>query len=95
MSCASIICYNALIRAFFFVYLLREAIICNEEEKKQMFGQLLQNRAAGAFSDSSSIGGNKKGALKLKGQIYISYIKQVTDMSMAGELCLMIDMEDE
>ena len=60
-----------------------------------MFGQLLQNKAAGAFSDSSSIGGNEKGALKLKGWIYIRYIKQVMDMSIAGELCLMIDMEDE
>ena len=95
MSCASIICYNALIRAFFFVYLLREAIICNEEEKKWTFSQLLQNRAARAFSDSSSIGGNEKGALQLKGQIHIRHIKQVTNTSIVGELCLMIDMEDE
>ena len=43
----------------------------------------------------SVMGGNEKGALKLKGWIYIRHIKQVIDMSIAGELCLMIDMEDE
>ena len=43
----------------------------------------------------SVTGGNEKGALKLKGRIYIRHIKQVMDMSIVGELCLMIDMGDE
>lgn len=91
---------ESLVREFF-VYLFKEAIICVEEEKKRTFGRLLSSGAASAFTDpigsgsGSGASGPGKGVLKLKGRIYIRHIKQVTDTSVAGELSLTIDMEDE
>ncbi|KAI0664376.1 Pleckstrin homology domain-containing protein [Cubamyces menziesii] len=84
----------------FFVYLFKEAIICVVEEKKRSLGRLLSSAsAASAFGDGSgsgSINGNsQRGVLRLKGRIYIRHIRQVTDTSVAGELSLTIDMEDE
>jgi hypothetical protein len=87
---------DTLVREFF-VYLFKEAIICVEEEKKRSFSRFLPS-SAGSFADSGAggIGGAPgKGVLKLKGRIYIRHIKQVTDTSVAGELSLTIDMEDE
>ncbi|KAI0769144.1 Pleckstrin homology domain-containing protein [Trametes elegans] len=90
---------DALVREFF-VYLFKEAIICVVEEKKRSLGRLLSSAGAGsAFGDGSgsgSINGNsQRGVLRLKGRIYIRHIRQVTDTSVAGELSLTIDMEDE
>ncbi|OSD05247.1 hypothetical protein PYCCODRAFT_1443216 [Trametes coccinea BRFM310] len=84
----------------FFVYLFREAIICVVEEKKRSLGRLLSSAgAASGFGDGSgsgSINGSaQRGVLRLKGRIYIRHIRQVTDTSIAGELSLTIDMEDE
>ncbi|KAI8985686.1 Pleckstrin homology domain-containing protein [Trametes punicea] len=84
----------------FFVYLFREAIICVVEEKKRSLGRLLSSAgAASGFGDgagSGSINGSaQRGVLRLKGRIYIRHIRQVTDTSVAGELSLTIDMEDE
>lgn len=86
---------DAIVREFF-VYLFREAIICVVEEKKRGFGRLLSN--AGVGDNGSLNGGNtgqQKGVLRLKGRIYIRHIKHVTDTSVAGEMSLTIDMEDE
>ncbi|KAI0675942.1 Pleckstrin homology domain-containing protein [Trametes maxima] len=90
---------DTLVREFF-VYLFKEAIICVVEEKKRSLGRLLSSAgAASAFGDGSgsgSINGNsQRGVLRLKGRIYIRHIRQVTDTSVAGELSLTIDMEDE
>ncbi|CCM00740.1 uncharacterized protein FIBRA_02780 [Fibroporia radiculosa] len=92
---------DAMVREFF-VYLFREAIICVVEEKKRTLGRLLSTAsgAASAFGDGSGMSvagpnGPQKGVLRLKGRIYIRHIKQVTDTSVAGELSLTIDMEDE
>ena len=86
---------DAIVREFF-VYLFREAIICVVEEKKRGLGRLLSN--AGVGDTGSLNGGNagqQKGVLRLKGRIYIRHIKHVTDTSVAGEMSLTIDMEDE
>lgn len=86
---------DAMVREFF-VYLFREAIICVVEEKKRTLGRLLSS-ASGAASALGDAGQNtpQKGVLRLKGRIYIRHIKHVTDTSVAGELSLTIDMEDE
>ncbi|KAF9648856.1 hypothetical protein BDM02DRAFT_3095631 [Thelephora ganbajun] len=86
---------DAIVREFF-VYLFKEAIICVVEEKKRGLGRLLSN--AGVGDNGSLNGGNagqQKGVLRLKGRIYIRHIKHVTDTSVAGEMSLTIDMEDE
>ena len=86
---------DAIVREFF-VYLFKEAIICVVEEKKRGLGRLLSN--AGVGDNGSLNGGNtgqQKGVLRLKGRIYIRHIKHVTDTSIAGEMSLTIDMEDE
>ena len=86
---------DAIVREFF-VYLFKEAIICVVEEKKRGLGRLLSN--AGVGENGSLNGGNtgqQKGVLRLKGRIYIRHIKHVTDTSVAGEMSLTIDMEDE
>lgn len=86
---------DAIVREFF-VYLFREAIICVVEEKKRGLGRLLSNAGVG---DTNSLNGGssgqQKGVLRLKGRIYIRHIKHVTDTSVAGEMSLTIDMEDE
>ncbi|KAL5537126.1 hypothetical protein ACEPAF_949 [Sanghuangporus sanghuang] len=84
---------DALVREFF-VYLFKEAIICVEEEKKRTLGRFLGGSTSN-YDSSGSGGAPGKGVLKLKGRIYIRHIKQVTDTSVAGELSLTIDMEDE
>ncbi|TFY67578.1 hypothetical protein EVJ58_g1543 [Rhodofomes roseus] len=87
---------DAMVREFF-VYLFREAIICVVEEKKRSLGRLLSS-ASGAASALGDVAGQnppQKGVLRLKGRIYIRHIKHVTDTSVAGELSLTIDMEDE
>jgi len=86
---------DAIVREFF-VYLFKEAIICVVEERKRGLGRLLSN--AGVGDNGSLNGGNagqQKGVLRLKGRIYIRHIKHVTDTSVAGEMSLTIDMEDE
>ncbi|KAI0358350.1 hypothetical protein OH77DRAFT_1269429 [Trametes cingulata] len=90
---------DTLVREFY-VYLFKEAIICVVEEKKRTLGRLLSSAgASAAFGDvsgSGSVNGNsQRGVLRLKGRIYIRHIRQVTDTSVAGELSLTIDMEDE
>jgi hypothetical protein len=86
---------DAIVREFF-VYLFREAIICVVEEKKRGLGRLLSNAGVGDNSSlSSGTAGQQKGVLRLKGRIYIRHIKHVTDTSVANEMSLTIDMEDE
>ena len=86
---------DAIVREFF-VYLFREAIICVVEEKKRGLGRLLSNAGVGDnHSLNSGIAGQQKGVLRLKGRIYIRHIKHVTDTSVANEMSLTIDMEDE
>ncbi|EJD34907.1 hypothetical protein AURDEDRAFT_117524 [Auricularia subglabra TFB-10046 SS5] len=82
----------------FYVYLFREAIICVLEERRKTLGRLLSSSGPGsAFGDGSSThsGSTSKGVLRLKGRIYIRHIRRVTDTSVANELSLTIDMEDE
>ncbi|KAI0026489.1 Pleckstrin homology domain-containing protein [Vararia minispora EC-137] len=85
---------DSLVREFY-VYLFKEAIICVAEEKKRSLGRFLTSGAAGP--DAAGAGGatQPKGVLRLKGRIYIRHIRQVTDTTVAGELSLTIDMEDE
>lgn len=86
---------DSLVREFY-VYLFREAIICVIEEKKRGLGRLLSSAgASSAFGDNPPVAAQTKGVLRLKGRIYIRHIKQVTETSVAGELSLTIDMEDE
>ena len=86
---------DAIVREFF-VYLFKEAIICVVEEKKRGLGRLLSNAGVGDNSSlNSGIAGQQKGVLRLKGRIYIRHIKHVTDTSVAHEMSLTIDMEDE
>ncbi|EJD07285.1 uncharacterized protein FOMMEDRAFT_115460 [Fomitiporia mediterranea MF3/22] len=85
---------DALVREFF-VYLFKEAIICVEEEKKRTLGRFLGGNTGNYDASGSGGGAPGRGVLKLKGRIYIRHIKQVTDTSVAGELSLTIDMEDE
>lgn len=82
---------DSLVREFY-VYLFREAIICVIEEKKRSLGRLLSSAGS---SDGNSIQQQSKGVLRLKGRVYIRHVKQVTETSVAGELSLTIDMEDE
>ncbi|KAF8586332.1 hypothetical protein K439DRAFT_1556429 [Ramaria rubella] len=86
---------DSLVREFY-VYLFKEAIICVIEEKKRSLGRLLSSAAgpSSAFGDPPMVP-QSKGVLRLKGRIYIRHIKQVTETSVAGELSLTIDMEDE
>jgi len=80
----------------FFVYLFKEAIICVVEEKKRGLGRLLSNAGVGDNGSlNGGISGQQKGVLRLKGRIYIRHIKHVTDTSVANEMSLTIDMEDE
>lgn len=79
----------------FYVYLFKEAIICVVEEKKRGLGRLLSNASGLTDSTSSSMSGQSKGVLRLKGRIYVRHIKNVTASSAAGEMSLTIDMEDE
>ena len=81
---------DAIVREFF-VYLFREAIICVMEERKRSLGRLLSSDSSSGVGSTST----NRGVLRLKGRIYIHHIKQVTDTSIAGELSLTIDMEDE
>lgn len=85
---------DSLVREFY-VYLFKEALICVEEEKKRTLGRLLGGTTGYDPSGTGLGGAPGKGVLKLKGRIYIRHIKQVTDTSVAGELSLTIDMEDE
>ncbi|KAG8742764.1 hypothetical protein FRC10_000931 [Ceratobasidium sp. 414] len=89
---------DSLVREFY-VYLFREAIICVLEEKKKSLGRLLASGNSGSFDAaslaSSSPGFANKSVLRLKGRIYIRHIKRLLDTSVAGELSLTIDMEDE
>ena len=86
---------DAIVREFF-VYLFKEAIICVVEEKKRGLGRLLSNAGVGDNSSlNGGISGQQKGVLRLKGRIYIRHIKHVTDTSVAHEMSLTIDMEDE
>ena len=78
----------------FYVYLFREALICVLEEKKKALGRLLQG-STNAPSVSGEHGIGHKGVLRLKGRIYVRHIKRIIDTSVAGELSLTIDMEDE
>jgi hypothetical protein len=84
---------EAVVREFI-VYLFREAILCVLEEKKKSLGRLLH--ASGSSSGYGDAGNpQNKGVLRLKGRIYVRHIKRVIDTSVAGELSLTIDMEDE
>ncbi|KAG8792913.1 hypothetical protein FRC12_004499 [Ceratobasidium sp. 428] len=90
---------DSLVREFY-VYLFKEAIICVLEEKKKSLGRLLASSSAtttsfDAASLASSSPANNKSVLRLKGRIYIRHIKRLLDTSVAGELSLTIDMEDE
>jgi len=86
---------DAIVREFF-VYLFKEAIICVIEEKKRGLGRLLSNAGVGENGSlNGGTTGQQKGVLRLKGRIYIRHIKHVTDTSVAGEMSLTIDMEDE
>ncbi|KAG8736379.1 hypothetical protein FRC11_002674, partial [Ceratobasidium sp. 423] len=88
---------DSLVREFY-VYLFKEAIICVLEEKKKSLGRLLQTGSGDASTLSSgamSPGFASKSVLRLKGRIYIRHIKRLLDTSVAGELSLTIDMEDE
>ena len=86
---------DAIVREFF-VYLFKEAIICVVEEKKRGLGRLLSNAGVGDnHSLNGGTSGQQKGVLRLKGRIYIRHIKHVTDTSVANEMSLTIDMEDE
>jgi len=62
------------------VYLFQESIICVVEEKKR---------------DMTSHTASSKGALRLKGRIYVRHIKNVIASSAVGEMSLTIDVEDE
>ena len=77
----------------FYVYLFKEAIICVVEEKKRGLTRLLG--ASGDHGSVSSMAGQAKGVLRLKGRIYVRHIKNVTASSAAGEMSLTIDMEEE
>lgn len=78
----------------FIVYLFREAILCVLEEKKKSLGRLLYaSGGSSGYGDSGNA--QNKGVLRLKGRIYVRHIKRVIDTSVAGELSLTIDMEDE
>lgn len=79
----------------FYVYLFREAIICVVEEKKRTLGRLLSSAGGDGSGTGAGQSAPQKGVLRLKGRIYIRHIKHVTDTSVAGELSLTIDMEDE
>ncbi|KAG9095970.1 hypothetical protein FS749_009344, partial [Ceratobasidium sp. UAMH 11750] len=90
---------DSLVREFY-VYLFKEAIICVLEEKKKSLGRLLASSNSSSFdaaslASSSSPGFANKSVLRLKGRIYIRHIKRLLDTSVAGELSLTIDMEDE
>jgi len=63
----------------FQVYLFQEAIICVAEKKR----------------DLTSYMAPSKGALRLKGRIYVRHIKNVTALLAPGEMSLTIDVEDE
>ncbi len=78
----------------FYVYLFREALICVLEERKKALGRLLQGPSS-ASGVSGEHGNGQKGVLRLKGRIYVRHIKRIIDTSVAGELSLTIDMEDE
>ncbi|KAF8329534.1 Pleckstrin homology domain-containing protein [Cantharellus anzutake] len=84
---------DALVREFF-VYLFREALICVLEEKKRALGRLLHGSSSASII-SGEHGFSSKGVLRLKGRIYIRHIKRIIDTSVAGELSLTIDMEDD
>ncbi|KAG9088359.1 hypothetical protein FRC06_002076 [Ceratobasidium sp. 370] len=90
---------DSLVREFY-VYLFKEAIICVLEEKKKSLGRLLASGNSASFdaaslASSASPGFANKSVLRLKGRIYIRHIKRLLDTSVAGELSLTIDMEDE
>ncbi|KAJ1307082.1 hypothetical protein OPQ81_001201 [Rhizoctonia solani] len=89
---------DSLVREFY-VYLFKEAIICVLEEKKKSLGRLLQTGSGDASSLASGTTSPgpfaSKSVLRLKGRIYIRHIKRLLDTSVAGELSLTIDMEDE
>ncbi|CAE6509337.1 unnamed protein product [Rhizoctonia solani] len=89
---------DSLVREFY-VYLFKEAIICVLEEKKKTLGRLLQTGSGDASSLASGAMSpgpfGSKSVLRLKGRIYIRHIKRLLDTSVAGELSLTIDMEDE
>ncbi|KAH7318853.1 Pleckstrin homology domain-containing protein [Rhizoctonia solani] len=93
---------DSLVREFY-VYLFKEAIICVLEEKKKSLGRLLATGSgAGSFDAASFASGatspgpfGSKSVLRLKGRIYIRHVKRLLDTSVAGELSLTIDMEDE
>ncbi|KAF8315450.1 hypothetical protein DL93DRAFT_2079249 [Clavulina sp. PMI_390] len=65
-----------------------------EEKKKTISSRLLHasGSSGSVYSDTSS---QNRGTLKLKGRIYVRHIKRVIDTSVAGELSLTIDMEDD
>lgn len=79
----------------FIVYLFREAILCVLEEKKKSLGRLLHSSGSSSGYGDTLNGNSQKGVLRLKGRIYVRHIKRVIDTSVAGELSLTIDMEDE
>lgn len=84
---------EAVVREFI-VYLFREAILCVLEEKKKSLGRLLHaSGSSSGYGDSGNA--QNRGVLRLKGRIYVRHIKRVIDTSVAGELSLTIDMEDE
>lgn len=89
---------DSLVREFY-VYLFKEAIICVLEEKKKSLGRLLQTGSGDASSLASGAMSpgpfGSKSVLRLKGRIYVRHIKRLLDTSVAGELSLTIDMEDE
>lgn len=91
---------GALMREFN-VYLFEEALICITEEKKsgirQFFGGSSKSDSSGKTVTQSSVKSPSanKGALKLKGRIYLKHVKYISDTSKVGELSLTIAMIDE
>jgi hypothetical protein len=79
---------EAVVREFF-VYLSKVAIIRVAEERQRMIDRLVQSAADGGG------GAHVKGVSRFKGRIYARHIRQVSDTSIAGELSLTIDVEDE
>ncbi|CAE6470883.1 hypothetical protein ACGC1H_003430 [Rhizoctonia solani] len=83
----------------FYVYLFKEAIICVLEEKKKSLGRLLNTGSGDSSSLASGLTSpgpfSSKSTLRLKGRIFIRHIKRLIDTSVAGELSLTINMEDE
>jgi hypothetical protein len=86
----------------FNVYLFQEALICITEEKKSGMRSFFSASSARsesnpgkAVSSSTAKAAQARGALKLKGRIYLRHVARIVDSSQVGELSLTIEMMDE